>query len=74
MKERNYMLDKKVTIGQFLTNEQIIEAFKLKKASPICEQVIKPNLKEINEKLGQDNDPMYLAYMIEYLINKDKRQ
>ncbi len=61
---------KSVTISQFLNDSQIKKALNLKKAKDICTHIIKPNIKEINEKLGQENDPMYLSYMVEYVLNK----
>ena len=62
---------KQITIDKFLTEEQIKQAIKLKKAKSICDQIIKPNIKHINELLGQENDPRYLAYVVEYVINSD---
>jgi hypothetical protein len=61
-----------VTIGEFLTEAQIEKCIELQKAPAICEQVIKPNLEEIDRKLGQKNDPMYLAFSVEYLINRSR--
>ncbi len=61
---------KHVAIGDFLTTAQIEEAQKLKEAKLICEKIIKPNIGEINRKLGQENDLMYLAYMLEYAIRR----
>ena len=62
------MTSKKVTVGDFLTEGQLRKCAKLKTAKLICEEVIKPNIEAINRKLGQENDPMYLAYMVEYLL------
>jgi protein involved in sex pheromone biosynthesis len=37
---------------------------------PIAElfkkEVVDPNIEEINERTKQENDPLYLAYMLEY--------
>jgi len=60
---------KKVTINQFLNKEQIEKAKNLKKAKDICAEIIEPNISDINAALGQENDPMYLAYMVEYAIS-----
>lgn len=57
-----------VSLGSFLTTVQIRQCEKLKTAKRICEEVIKPNLAAINRKLGQENDAMYLAYMVEYAL------
>lgn len=59
---------RRVQLSDFLTATQITAASKLSTAKRICEQVIVPNLAEINRKLGQENDPMYLAYMCEYVL------
>ena len=67
-------------ITDFLTQKQIDECLKYYHefkgtksagtfAKIICEKIIKPNILSINNKLGQKNDPMYLAYMVEYLCN-----
>lgn len=66
---------KTVSLDQFLTEAQIercITIFQNDHASDlakiICEKVIRPNIEAINQKLGQENDPMYLAYMVEYVL------
>lgn len=64
---------KTITLGDFLNDQQLNRALKLKKASLICEYIIKPNIDTINKKLGQENDPMYLSYMIEYAITHHTR-
>lgn len=33
-------------------------------------QAITPMMPKIDERLGQENDPNYLAYMVEYLLGK----
>jgi hypothetical protein len=60
---------RKITIEQFLTKEQIQKAIDLKKAKDICREIIEPNLSEINRKIGQENDAMYLSYMVEYIVS-----
>lgn len=64
-----------VKISDFLSRDQINSAFLIyqKTDSPaqeICNQIIKPNLKRINRRLGQENDPMYLAYCCEFAFSK----
>lgn len=59
-----------ITLPDFLTESQIEQAAKLKTAKPITEQIIKPNLKAITEKLGQEVDPLYLGYCCEYVFNE----
>ncbi len=60
---------KTVAIGEFLSSAQIKKCIKLKKAKDICEQVIKPDIEQINKKLGQENEPMYLAFLIEHVLS-----
>ena len=78
-------MEKKISLQDFLTAEQITRCAQLYKthlvrtftkqstdpfAKVICNLVIKPNIIAINEKLGQENDPMFLAYAIEYIFNE----
>lgn len=60
---------KKVTLLDFLTREEIEEARNLKVAREIRNKIIAPNIERINKALGQENNTMYLAYMVEYVIN-----
>jgi len=39
-------------------------------AKTIAEELIKPKIKEINRRLGQENNPFYLAYLVEYAISQ----
>ena len=66
-----------VTINDFLTEKQIEQAIELYKtaqpgtfATRCAETIIQPNIKEINRKLGQENDPKYLAYAVEYVLSQ----
>jgi len=59
-----------VTIDQFLNQEQINKAIELKKAKEICKVIIEPNIEAINASLQQENDPMYLAYAVEYVVSQ----
>lgn len=68
---------KTITLQDFLTAQQIQQAKKIYNreefpAKEICKQVIEPNIEEINKKLGQENDSMYLAYACEYVFGKMK--
>ena len=60
---------RKTTITDFLTDAQIKKACKLKDAKKICEEIIRPNMTTINAKLGQENDAMYLSYMVAYIVS-----
>lgn len=59
---------KSVTLKDFLTDREIRRAIELQHARPICEEIIKPSIARINRDLGQENDPMYLAYVVEYVV------
>jgi hypothetical protein len=72
---------KHITLQDFLTDEEIEYAAKLYErreatgfAQVVCEQIIRPNMERINKALGQANDPMYLAYAIEYVMNEAEKQ
>ena len=62
-------MKKTITLGDFLTNEQIKKAAELKTAAKICAEIIEPNIDAINFKLGQENDPKYLGYLCEYVFS-----
>lgn len=66
---------KHVTLSQFLTEEEIRQAMVLYNyceagtfAKRCCDEIIKPVMARINLALGQENDPMYLAYAVEYAM------
>jgi hypothetical protein len=66
---------KQVTLPDFLTQRQIDHALQLysgnqgtERHKAIRDQVIAPAMEEINRKLGQENDPDYLTYMVEYVF------
>lgn len=67
---------KYITVDEFLTKEQAMLAITIYNRKPtnlhkeLVEQVIRPNMVEINRKLGQENDPDYLAYALEYGLVK----
>lgn len=58
---------KQIKLTDFLTLPEIGQAFALGDANAICALVIEPNISRINLALGQENDPMYLAYAVEYV-------
>jgi len=72
-------MSKTMTIDQFLTKEQIDQAHTLYRkckrdvrspAHMICEEIIKPNIQVMNKKLGQANEPMFLAYSVQYVFDE----
>jgi hypothetical protein len=63
-------LVKKVSIRDFLTTEQIKKVIEIgPDKDRLKAEIILPNLAEINRKLGQENDPDYLAYMLVNLMS-----
>ena len=69
-----------IGLGDFLTDAQIAEAIRLHAlhddlaVEQIRVRVIEPNMVTINAKLGQDNDPQYLAYAVVYAITLAQEQ
>jgi hypothetical protein len=67
---------KAVAIGDFLTESQLRQAMGYCETlhgpavhTAIRDNVIAPNMDEINRKIGQENDPDFLAYAIEHVYN-----
>ena len=70
-------MTKTVTLPEFLTTAQINEAQRIYKiytddaaVKEIQELIIEPNLSAIDTKLGQKNDPRYLAYAVVYVLSQ----
>lgn len=69
---------KGMSLPDFLTPDQIESAQALYKkykntgrfATECAKQIIEPNMKEINRKLGQENDAKYLAYACEFVFSQ----
>lgn len=67
---------KRIAIGDFLTQEQAKAAVVLwakhgasvKFIDAVVNEIVAPNIAEINRKLGQENDPRYLAFAIQYVF------
>lgn len=64
-----------IGINDILTEPEIKQVRQLMRSEPLAElhrairaAVIDPNMERINTALGQENDPDYLAYMVEYLL------
>ena len=70
------MTDKTVSVADFLTTDQIKQAIRIyngrEHPSTVVDrfeaEIIKPNMDEINRKLGQENDSRYLAYAVAYAL------
>lgn len=69
------MNEKQVSLSDFLLPKELDRVKALwsshkddgKFVHRVCEDIIRPNIDRIDEALGQKNDPMYLAYMVEYI-------
>jgi hypothetical protein len=60
-----------IVTGDFLTNEMADLAAKIgPNRVRLQKEVVEPNMAEINRKLGQENDPAYLAYVIVYALQQ----
>jgi hypothetical protein len=66
-------MSRSVSIAEFLKNDEVKRAARLyadcergEFAKRCADEIIAPVLPRINETLGQENDPKYLAYMVEY--------
>lgn len=67
-----------IRIADFLTKPQIAAASRLWKQRTnttafrrdVIDEILIPNMNEINRKLGQPNLPDYLAYVLEYVFNE----
>lgn len=66
-----------ITLEEVLSPQQIKKALDLYMSTPdhafaktVCEQVTRPALAQINKATGQDNDPMYWAYALQYIFNR----
>lgn len=71
------MSDRTVTLGQFLTREELRACDRLWRlhgsigrgfTDAVLTDIITPNMARINAALGQENDARYLAYMVEYVF------
>lgn len=64
------------SIGQIFSAAQINKAQqmyakdKTNFASRFASEVAKPGLQEINKRTGQENDPRYLGYLMEYALGR----
>ncbi len=70
---------KTVALGNILTETEIKYALKLYEeadrasfAERCAAEVIRPVIDRINEATGQQNDPLYLAYTVEFAFMKSR--
>ena len=63
-------------LGELFTKQEIKRAVTLFSTSPksfhrdCTEQIVRPALERINRVTGQNNDENYLAYVLEYAVQK----
>ena len=69
------VMPKTLPLGQILTTKEMKEALKLydkaetgRFAERCAAEIIRPVIERINESTEQENDPLYLAYCVEYSI------
>ena len=62
-------MDKRTSISEVFTQAQIDKAAKCRSTQEIHDKVTKPLIKQINERTKQENDPMYWAYVLQYVLN-----
>lgn len=71
---------KTITVGQFLTDQEIAKAIKIFREDHsnfherVRTEIIEPNIGRINAALGQDNDARYLTYAVEYAMTAYSRR
>lgn len=66
-----------VTLSELLSNEEIAVLLRLYKEhkwdgefAPLCRrQIIEPNLQRINQLTKQENDSLFLAYLLEATLD-----
>lgn len=70
-------MPKTLPIGQILTTKEMKEALKLYEncethqfAERCAAEIIGPVILRINDATGQENDPKYLAYCIQFALLK----
>ena len=61
---------KQMTIFDFLTEAEVEQAAKLCDRIAVRDQLIAPNMERINKALGQENDPDYLSFCVEYVMTR----
>jgi hypothetical protein len=62
---------KTAAIGDFCTPEMFEEIREIgPDARRIAKEVIEPRIEEINKKLGQENDPVHLAFQIVHALSQ----
>ena len=61
-----------IQVSDYFSDFQLKLASKCENVTEICEKVVKPHLAEINRINGQENDPKYWAYALQYVLSQVK--
>ena len=69
---------KSITIDQLLTPAELERAMVLYRqlahmgrfAATLDAEIITPNIERMNKVLGQENNPRYLAYAVEFVLSQ----
>lgn len=64
---------KTVNALEIFTHQMIRDAKKCRTVDEIELKVIKPNLKMIDDKTGQENNSKYWAYAMQHVLNQIRR-
>ena len=68
-------MSRSIILSDFLSMSQLDRAKRLlPDREAIRDQVILPNMAEINRKLDQENDPDYLSYLVVYALQIGARR
>jgi hypothetical protein len=70
---------KEVKIGDFLEEsecKELVEIYKKSKAKDKdfvqeCVEFLTPKMTKINEKIGQENDPLYMSYVFQWFLGNN---
>jgi len=71
-----------MTLKDFLTDAELARAIEIwhelkgtgRFAAEVERQLIAPNMARINQALGQENHPRYLAYAVEFVLTECEHQ
>lgn len=64
--------NKEISALEVFTEAMFSEAKKCQGTTEIQTRVIEPNMEHINKVTGQENDPRYWAYAMEFTLNQIK--
>lgn len=53
-----------ISLGEIFTDDQLRTAELCLSVEELRERVVEPNIAQINERIGQENDVRFLAYML----------